>query len=81
MYGVNYFQISNKKESELWLGVTNLGLNIYSADNQLEPKINFPWSGKNPLNDAIILDNNPLNTVTGPIRIHSVTSGGEIISS
>ena len=47
MYGVNYFQISNKKESELWLGVTNLGLNIYEADNQLEPKILFPWSGEN----------------------------------
>jgi len=46
MYGVNYFQISNKKESELWLGVTNLGLNIYESDNQLEPKILFPWSGK-----------------------------------
>ena len=46
MYGVNYFQISNKKESELWLGVTNLGLNIYEADNQLEPKILFPWSGE-----------------------------------
>ena len=41
-----FFQISNKKESELWLGVTNLGLNIYEADNQLEPKILFPWSGK-----------------------------------
>ena len=25
MYGVNYFQIFNKKESDLWLGVTNLG--------------------------------------------------------
>jgi len=46
MYGVNYFQISNKKDSELWLGVTNLGLNIYPADNQLEPKISFTWSGK-----------------------------------
>lgn len=44
MYGVNYFQISNKKDSELWLGVTNLGLNIYESDNQLEAKINFPWS-------------------------------------
>ena len=25
MCGVNYFQIFNKKESDLWLGVTNLG--------------------------------------------------------
>ena len=48
------FQISNKKESELWLGVTNLGLNIYEADNQLEPKILFPWSGnKAPFKNAL----------------------------
>lgn len=44
MYGVNYFQISNKKESDLWLGVTNLGLSIYEQDNKLTPKIMFPWS-------------------------------------
>ena len=44
MYGVNYFQIFNKKESDLWLGVTNLGLNIYEGDNKLAPKIMFPWS-------------------------------------
>jgi len=44
MYGVNYFQISNKKESDLWLGVTNLGLSIYEQDNKLSPKIMFPWS-------------------------------------
>ena len=44
MYGVNYFQIFNKKESDLWLGVTNLGLSIYENDNKLAPKIMFPWS-------------------------------------
>ncbi|RWS30407.1 merlin-like isoform X2 [Leptotrombidium deliense] len=44
MYGVNYFLIHNKKESDLWLGVTNLGLNIYEKGNKLNPKINFPWS-------------------------------------
>ena len=44
MYGVNYFQIFNKKESDLWLGVTNLGLSIYEHDNKLTPKIMFPWS-------------------------------------
>ncbi len=49
MYGVNYFQISNKKDSELWLGVTNLGLNIYPADNQLEHKLSFTWSGTRPM--------------------------------
>jgi len=44
MCGVNYFQIYNKKESDLWLGVTNLGLNIYENENKLTPKIMFPWS-------------------------------------
>lgn len=44
MYGVNYFQIFNKKESDLWLGVTNLGLSIYEGNNKLSPKIMFPWS-------------------------------------
>ncbi len=44
MYGVNYFQIFNKKQSDLWLGVTNLGLSIYEGDNKLSPKIMFPWS-------------------------------------
>lgn len=44
MYGVNYFLISNKKNSELWLGVTALGLNMYSKDNKLVPKASFPWS-------------------------------------
>ena len=29
MYGVNYFEIKNKKGTELWLGVDALGLNIY----------------------------------------------------
>ena len=33
MCGVNYFQIFNKKESDLWLGVTNLGTSC--GGNQL----------------------------------------------
>lgn len=44
MYGVNYFPISNKKESEIWLGVTAMGLNIYEKENKLSPKITFPWN-------------------------------------
>ena len=34
MYGVNYFEIKNKKGSELWLGVDALGLNIYEKDDR-----------------------------------------------
>lgn len=44
MYGVNYFDIKNKKGTELYLGVDALGLNIYERDDRLTPKIGFPWS-------------------------------------
>uniref|UniRef100_A0A673A1S6 Moesin-like n=1 Tax=Sphaeramia orbicularis TaxID=375764 RepID=A0A673A1S6_9TELE len=35
MYGVNYFNIKNKKGTELWLGVDALGLNIYEQNDKL----------------------------------------------
>uniref|UniRef100_A0A3B3IN62 Moesin a n=1 Tax=Oryzias latipes TaxID=8090 RepID=A0A3B3IN62_ORYLA len=44
MYGVNYFNIKNKKGTELWLGVDALGLNIYEQTDKMTPKIGFPWS-------------------------------------
>ncbi|XP_074600791.1 moesin [Brevipalpus obovatus] len=44
MYGVNYFEIKNKKGTELWLGVDALGLNIYEKEDKLSPKVGFPWS-------------------------------------
>ncbi|XP_025831027.1 merlin [Agrilus planipennis] len=44
MYGVNYFPITNKKETELWLGVTAVGLNIYEKENKLQPKTTFTWA-------------------------------------
>lgn len=44
MYGVNYFEIRNKKGTELYLGVDALGLNIYDKRDKLTPKIGFPWS-------------------------------------
>ena len=34
MYGVNYFEISNKKGTLLWLGVDALGINIYEKDDK-----------------------------------------------
>ncbi len=34
MYGVNYFEIKNKKGTVLWLGVDALGLNIYEKDDR-----------------------------------------------
>ena len=44
MYGVNYFDIRNKKGTELYLGVDALGLNIYEKMDKLNPKVGFPWS-------------------------------------
>jgi hypothetical protein len=44
MYGVSYFEIMNKKKTELYLGVDALGLNIYEKKDMLTPKIGFPWS-------------------------------------
>ncbi|KAL4623960.1 ezrin-like [Arapaima gigas] len=44
MYGVNFFEIKNKKGTNLWLGVDALGLNIYEKEDKLTPKIGFPWS-------------------------------------
>lgn len=44
MYGVNYFNIQNKKHTQLLLGVDALGLNIYEKSDRLTPKIGFPWS-------------------------------------
>jgi hypothetical protein len=39
MYGVNYFEIKNKKATELWLGVDALGLNIYRQEDKLTPQV------------------------------------------
>lgn len=39
----NYI-LQNKKETNLWLGVTALGLNIYEKENKLTPKTTFAWS-------------------------------------
>lgn len=34
MCGVNYFEIRNKKGTDLWLGVDALGINIYEKENK-----------------------------------------------
>lgn len=44
MYGVSYFDIQNKKGSEVLLGVDALGMNIYEKSDRLSPKVSFPWS-------------------------------------
>ncbi|KAJ8392974.1 hypothetical protein AAFF_G00068780 [Aldrovandia affinis] len=44
MYGVNYFDIKDKKGTDLWLGVNAQGLNIYGVEDRLTPKIRYPWN-------------------------------------
>ncbi|KAJ8973030.1 hypothetical protein NQ317_012635 [Molorchus minor] len=44
MYGVTYFNIKNRKGTDVILGVTALGLNIYKEDDRLNPTVAFPWS-------------------------------------
>lgn len=34
MYGVNFFEIKNKKGTDLYLGVDALGLNIYEKQDR-----------------------------------------------
>ena len=34
MYGVNYFDIKNKKGTQLFLGVDALGLNVYAKEDK-----------------------------------------------
>lgn len=41
---ITLFCFQNKKETDLWLGVTALGLNIYEKENKLAPKTTFTWS-------------------------------------
>ncbi|TGZ72639.1 hypothetical protein CRM22_001969 [Opisthorchis felineus] len=44
MYGVTYFPIKNKRGTNLLLGIDAFGLNVYTDDNRLTPKLRFPWS-------------------------------------
>lgn len=75
MYGVNYFPIINKKESELWLGVTSTGLNIYSKNDKLMPKISFPWSEiKNIAYDAKKFTIKPVDKTSPLFQFYSSKS-------
>jgi hypothetical protein len=39
MYGVTYFEVTNKKGTKLWLGVHNLGMDIYEYSNKFVPNL------------------------------------------
>lgn len=44
MYGMNYFDIKNKKGTFLYLGVDALGINVYDTTDKLTPRVGFAWS-------------------------------------
>uniref|UniRef100_A0A915KCU6 Moesin/ezrin/radixin homolog 1 n=1 Tax=Romanomermis culicivorax TaxID=13658 RepID=A0A915KCU6_ROMCU len=44
MYGITYFPIKNKKDSDLWLGVSALGVSTHEKNNKLTPMSSFSWT-------------------------------------
>ena len=72
MYGVNYFTIKNKKNTDLWLGVDALGLNVYESEDRLTPKIGFPWS------EIRNISFNDKKFVIKPIDKKAPVSGGRL---
>eukprot|EP00069_Balaena_mysticetus_P021659 bmy_13766T0 len=51
MYGINYFEIKNKKGTDLWLGVDALGLNIYEKDDKCQCSVLPQAPGSQPYPD------------------------------
>lgn len=43
-YGITYFEVTNKKGTKMFLGVHNMGMDIYEANNQVTPRLGFPWA-------------------------------------
>lgn len=43
-YGITYFEVTNKKGTRLWLGVHNLGMDVYEFNNKVTPRLGFPWN-------------------------------------
>ena len=43
-YGVNYYGVVNKKNTEVLLGIDALQISIYDKNNKLSPTLGFPWS-------------------------------------
>lgn len=44
MFGFSYFDIKNKRNTEVTLGVNSLGLHIFKPENKLLPVLSFNWS-------------------------------------
>lgn len=44
MYGIGYYGIQNDNGTNLWLGISAVGINVYEEENKLVPKVSFMWS-------------------------------------
>ncbi|CAD5122479.1 DgyrCDS10903 [Dimorphilus gyrociliatus] len=44
MYGINYFQIRDRKNIDHWLGVDAHGIHLYDIDKKLTPTYSFGWN-------------------------------------
>lgn len=43
-YGVEFFEICNRRGTDLLLGIDAMGLAIYKPPDKVNPKVGFPWS-------------------------------------
>nr|CDS33033.2 radixin [Hymenolepis microstoma] len=43
-YGVEFFEIYNRRGTDLLLGIDAMGLAIYKPPDRITPKVGFPWS-------------------------------------
>ncbi|VDL14573.1 unnamed protein product [Hymenolepis diminuta] len=43
-YGVEFFEIYNRRGTDLLLGIDAMGLAVYKPPDRITPKVGFPWS-------------------------------------
>ncbi|KAM7536556.1 hypothetical protein Aperf_G00000086216 [Anoplocephala perfoliata] len=43
-YGVEFFEIYNRRGTDLLLGIDAMGLAVYKPPDKITPKVGFPWS-------------------------------------
>ena len=48
-YGVNYYGVVNKNNTQVLLGIDALQISIYDKNNKLSPTLGFPWSEINQI--------------------------------
>ncbi|KII64861.1 Ezrin [Thelohanellus kitauei] len=49
MYGISYFPIKNRKNTDLLIGLDSSGISIYKPKDRVNPEINFAWPEVNSI--------------------------------